>query len=278
MQTTIQPIGAPAQAPGHGLSEGVDVIHVTRIGVEDYMDPSRGILGTARTASGAPAMKITDDTVVTVQGIEMRVADAERLGYNVRGQQPQGSQPITTNAPQEVPPTGPVQETAPAPLPLAQGAQEALARLQRDLPGSVADTLVATVINGGTVHQDMAVESGIADPDGFVRDVGAVVEGLRQQGAQSIASLGADPQHFVQWAERHAAHELRDAMRQHVHSGNPHVYAQLVDRYFRATPPDAETLKAGGLDTFANPANGETMVRIGGMEVQASVAARMGLI
>ena len=94
-QIDAQPKYEPSVMVNRGVQEitigkGVTQRGVQTVNSSDFESGQKGVLGTAQTTSGAPALNINDNTVVTLPGgIQTTAAVAVRMGYLCK--QPDGS-------------------------------------------------------------------------------------------------------------------------------------------------------------------------------------------
>ena len=104
---------------------------------------------------------------------------------------------------------------------------------------------------------------------------------FQNQADTAVASLGADPQEFYQWAREHHKEALGRAIREQVTGRNLGGYRELAKTYLDQTSPSLDALSNHGYEVKQAPANGKggnDMVRINGTWMEVKTAARIGLI
>lgn len=255
---------------------------VSRVQTSDLVNMNAGVLASARTRSGGgPAHRITENTVVRVNGHDMAVKTAVQLGalrrtgtgeYEETGRGI-GGRPTSQPVPLELPP-------AHTPQPLEANAVSATETLRAALPAPVLNRVIESVITkgrGAPAVTHLASDLGI-DAASLHATVSTAVDGFQRQADEIVAGMGLEPAHFYEWARTNHRDELRNAMREHFHGIGLESYVVLADKYARKVAPDAETLRQGGLRTFYDRNTHEQMVTVKGVTMSVKAAAKTGLI
>ena len=252
---------------------------VSRLNSSDLIPTTGGIVSTARNAvTGAPPDHLTDASRVTVDGLEVTLGQAVQMGYVVREGDGQYRDTEANGSDGQRPDTESetVQPEASA-VTFAPEVEQAVSNFAAAFPTSVQEAVIAQVIAGGTVDSRAAASGGMTTEQ-FHSGIAQARQAFESQFDTHVRSRGiSDPQHFRQWLHANAATGIKDAQRQHVASRNPNVWNGLVERYMTSNAPSVDALQRGGYETRIDKQHGD-MVRIGGMWMTATAAARAKLV
>lgn len=239
-----------------------------------------GILGTARNPhTMGPTTRINDDTVVHVNGLDMRIRQAVQQGFLERTEGGIYREPGRTNAATATQQVEPKVQNAPAPDPLEAEIYTAHAAIVDALPESILEANIARIIAGGVEAADLqSIRASGMDDGQFRAHAETVFGGLALQAGQMLERHGINPEDFRAWAEKNARQEFQRARRDHYTSGSADVYGRLAQRYIAHVPPSTEAIRKGGLRTWIDHITKREMVEVHGMKMTVAAAARAGHI
>jgi hypothetical protein len=253
-----------------------------------------GILGTARTPHGAPAGRLSPDSVVTVNGVEMRLKHAEAAGL-IRYV---GGEYVEANAQQQAAITNeptPQQQQEKAEEAAKVGFAAEVEAFLGETVGRIAPSIQTNIIESAlsvafSPDVDFAVDkqnlAGVAADFGIdpsrLQDAMRYAEiGFRTQASDALKKAGIareDSESFLEWAMANRKAEFLAAVRQHVYARDPSGYAAVAKQYLRNSAPAQQTLEQHGVKTRVLP-NGQRLVTVPGRpEVPVEVAARLDWI
>lgn len=247
-----------------------------RANVADMKADRPGILSTAKTPAGSPALSgaLTPKHRITLpDGTETTLAVAEHLGYVECG--PDGQYREATPK-QEAQPEAPDQ---PQPF-VDQKAERLLDETVRAVAPHTQDEIVHRVLTDKlderTIH-DTAAASGMSTEELRGR-LTALNTAFTAQASAAAAEAGiSDFKAWSDWARKNHPAELREAMQAHVYGRTTKAYGKLFDRYFRSTTPSTKALEAAGYKV-SRDARGRELVEVDGVQMLLEAAAREGLI
>jgi hypothetical protein len=256
-----------------------------------------GMLATARNQAGGPASRLTDNSVVKYQGMDMELRTAAALGlvtrnadgtYSERGaaQSGQPTQPPIQDASQQQE----QQDEDPVTAFEDQATETAFAAFAQEVPEGLQGGIVAAFIGDALDGSSSSAERALAqaagasgiDPQRMQAGAAVATRGFQSQANALVTKSGAEPEAFWTWARANQPEALGDAVRQHVYGRKLGGYRPLLDAYFKANMPSTEALRRGGYETktegrtVKNP--GVEMVQIDGQWMEVRVAARLGLV
>jgi hypothetical protein len=248
-------------------------------GVSKYVathevDPSQGVLASARSQGGSRSAPINDATLVDLPGFgATTVANAIVQGF-LRRDGPGRYVETGKTAAQFVAEVGqPATSAAPSTgaVPLLPQTEAAIEAIASSVPFQLRDS----------VHQHIAVygaDSAIAkfagqttmDPETFAESLRHVEQSFAAHAGHTLAKLDIDPQQFAEWATANAPQEFKSAKLQHAFSRDAGAYAALADKFLRRTAaaPAADT------KTRINPATQKQEVYVLSMGWITLAAAR----
>ncbi len=250
-------------------------------------------LATARNHGFAAMGNLTGDTTVRFQGMEVtldtlvalgevrKTADGRFEAVNGGGstggaQRPaQGNQGSFTEAPAND------QQQLPAGVELFDAGTEAnVMKALQPVPQSYYDATVALVLEKGLEGvnwQDAAQASGMSPQDAQAR-AQVVFKAFTAQADNLAKSAGIDnPTEVWDYLAENHRDAFQNARLQMAFGRNTAALKGLVGEYFRNVPPTVEALKRGGFATSTGQ-DGEPVVKLGGVWMSTSAAARAGLI
>lgn len=254
----------------------------------DWSSGAAGILQTARTATGAPAIsgvKATD--IITLpNGMEVSVATAQQLGMvslNASGQyvEVQGGVDAASRQPE---PEAVVDDAegfadVQAEASLMELAQTVSPSLQ---VGAVADIVKTGAVDPRTLNR-AAAEAGI-EPAAMQAKVDATMAQFRAQAVSAVQGYGSgDPEDFFAWAQEHAPNGLKEAMHRHgmerSTKGYEPLYRTFIGTMEAHDPQSILDAEFGGGITARKDDRGRVLLTIPGKgEVPYGVAVKSGLI
>jgi hypothetical protein len=202
----------------------------------DWQSGSAGILQSARTTTGAPAVsgvKATD--IITLpNGMQVSVATAQQLGMvslNASGQyiEVQGGVEAASRQPE------PEQVVDDAEGFADPQAEAALGELAQSVSPSLQVGAVVDIVNSGELNpltlNRAASEAGI-DPAAMQVKVDAALDQFRAQAVSAVQGYGSnDPEGFFEWAREHVPNGLKEAMHRHGMERTTKGYEPLFQTY-----------------------------------------------
>jgi hypothetical protein len=244
-----------------------------------------GLLATARTPWGSIAGTLTPDTLVdTGGGVMASLAVAERLGLvrrDANGNYTEATQGATEAQPEEESEDAPevVQQEAFKPedeaalVKLAEGvAPEVLGGLAIPAALSIAETGALNI-----TAEDVQSRTGL-DAERATEFLEKTTQLFQDQADDVARKAQVDPEALWRWAREHRPDQLRNAVAGHVSARTLSGYRALAQDYLRSVVPDANTLQDAGYEVRRDPSTGETLVKLNGTWISATVAARQGRI
>jgi len=239
----------------------------------------------AKTPWGSPVSgELKPDHIVTIDGREMQVSVAERLGLlerDVHGRHvlvPQGAQKLSQEAPE-----APVEEGEA----LQDASVEAsLADLAASISPGTQVAIAQQIITDGMVNPNTiarAAGESSQEPGALSERINTVVQGFQAQTDSMLRSLGAeDTSLFYAWAQENHPQELRKAMTAHVMERTTKGYAPLFNSYVESlgdhSPEDILNASFGGGIT-AQQVGKKILLNIPGQgQMDYRTAVRQGFI
>ncbi len=231
---------APSDQMGITVREG-STVHATgsmraqRVTTADLRPVSGdGILSTARSHIGQPQtpMQITPDSLVMIQGREVKASIAESLGLIRKSAN--GYEEASASA---TPPSEAVNEASAdmgEALPSTQTEAVLSEFANRAMPGdqvrAVQEFIAGGEVSEGTISR-AASQMGL-EPAQVQKMIGDVTEGFRVQAAATMSKHGiTDADVVFEWARQEAPEKLRDAMRAQAFDRSTAGYAALAKEY-----------------------------------------------
>ncbi|MDN7820591.1 hypothetical protein [Burkholderia vietnamiensis] len=240
---------------------------------------------TARNSFGNPTSKITEQSVVTIDGMSAEVGILVKAGLLVETKDGDFVRP--SNGATQGTAEGTEQETTEPgamPVDVVDVVNSALDGMSDSTVQKAGSLGVAAAVGDMPVEEVVTVlarDSGI-EPAEMAQRFSFAQAAFQSQADNFITKhLGipeSDLQNFYEFV-RQPEHKgmLQNAIRQQVQANSMSAYKPLVDSYFANQAPSAAALQRNGFETKTAP-NGEQMVRIQGVWMSAKVAAKTGLI
>jgi DNA-binding transcriptional ArsR family regulator len=246
--------------------------------------PHQGVLSTARTPFGSVATDLTDDTRITVDGLEMDIRQAVRIGIVQKrpdgtftdGRTPAGPSRSAADlglthedrSSEDGPTEGDMAfEAENVPMPLDPVSVQALAEVAREVtPMQLNDALsvFTASIARGTQEPDIAEiarRTGL-DPEVAERHMKTLAAAYYVQAEDYFESKGVDFKDLAEVMLREDPRALAAAYAQAVRMQNPKAFERLLPRYKaakgRPADPDVDRVMQLQRDTQQRPA-GEYM-------------------
>ncbi len=260
--------------------DGSSVQSNSQVNLYRPVDPSAGIVATARTAWGTPvdAYNLSDDDIVDVGGLQTSVAVARSMGLIAQDRSgrfedaPQAAQP---NTPAE--PEGQDYETF-----TDKGAEEALTGwVSSTSPGSQIRALFQ-VYENGEVSRDtltaMASEAGV-EPHQMEGQINRVIAAFEKQADEVITKAGVPINAFLGWAEANREGDLRNAMTELTMQRSSKALAALAGEFIDHIPADLIVDAEFGPGISAQKFGDEAVLVIEGHgSMSLGAAVRAGLV
>lgn len=197
-----------------------------------------GILATARNRTGSPIMdpsRITDDSILTHNGMEATAESWARMGVLTRGMDGRYSVPQASHQDQQQPTQGRPQEQ-PEEDPAAEYAFDE--DTERELGSYIGqpsmDTIhaISELVDTGSLSQETASRlAGREDPSAIIAKGQQFWNTFATQAGEVVSAVGADPVEFREWAEANHKGRLRDAIMDHVHRRDVSGYQRLAKEF-----------------------------------------------
>lgn len=255
-----------------------------RCNEKDLAPNTATMMSTAQNNGGFSTANITPESTIEIPGIgRTSVKVAERLGYIERTGD--GLYKETFQADFDVAP-GDIQKDPPKDT-FAPRTEAAYNEMISSIPQGTYDSLLgsAAALIGNTEGTDMdtalmglaprlASSMGI-EPARAEAMIRAGSDAWQGQADRKVASLGADPDAFYEWAKANRKNELQQAVVQQLYARNTRGYEALVKDFKHNTMPSAKELE--GYTTKVQ--NGETLIEFNeGNWMSLKTARKMGLI
>lgn len=274
---------APAALPGRG-STAQDYSTVTRISSAD-IGVGNDVQAVSPTGRPLAPSEIKPDSIVTVQGQQMKAALAERLGlltrdgngYRSSSQNTNSAAPAAaTSAPQrtqETPKDDPQASPAPA---LSEAASTSLAALNaggQDTHSAAVEYLDAGELSPAATAR-LAGRLGI-EPDAVQQHVANVAEGFRSQAASLVGgSEVLDLAYHIDPAQ--AARVARE----HALKGDVSGYAALAAKVTDHVVTNAASVESVDADVRVRTVSGKHLVSGAGIpgEIDLRQAVKLGFV
>ncbi|ARU25108.1 hypothetical protein RSSE_p0922 (plasmid) [Ralstonia solanacearum] len=240
---------------------------------------------TARNSFGNPTSKITEQSVVTIDGMSAEVGILVKAGLLVETKD--GDFVRASSVPRKTVTEDTEQETLePGAMPadVIDAVNSALDGMSDSTVQKAGSLGVAAAVGDVPVEEvvvALARDSGIEPAEMAQRFSFAQAAFQSQADSFIVKHLGVpegDLENFYEFV-RQPEHKgaLQNAIRQQVQANSMAAYKPLVDSYFANTAPSAAALQRNGFETKTGP-NGEEMVKINGQWLATKVAAKIGLI
>lgn len=225
---------------------GITTQRPQSVTANDFTTGSSGILSRARTAQGAPSLNgIQATDIITVDGFELTVAQAEQLGMvgrNANGQyvEVQGGVEAAKAEPKQ---DAPVDDDAQAFT--DPQAEAALVELANSVAPAHHVAAIQDVLKTGEISEltiSRAASEAGQEPSAVAEKANNVVESFRTQAITAVQSWGSDdPEAFFQWAHQEKPNTLREAMQNQGMNRSVAGYQSLYSEYvasFAERDPD----------------------------------------
>lgn len=240
---------------------------------------------TASNSYGLPTQEITDETIVTIGGIEGPVKSFLASGELMKSAQ--GEYTLSERAPD---PSLSEQTEKPSPsleVKTPEGFNDTLNAAVEPFSDEVIDlgkTRIIEAISQGansleSIVSEISQASGLEQGEVSER-IGTVVKMLETQTVASLNTWGLDPQdrsELFEWA--HGSNQgramLRDAIQGQLR-GDLRGWASVADAWSKANPPSIEALKQAGLPTKQTPSG--TVVNLKGEWISLATATKLGWV
>lgn len=268
-------------APVHRVSSSAGVISESSDSLDrghsGQINPANGTdtwQATATTTTGRAVSKITEDSLVTIGGIQGKVSFFVSEGIL----QESADGKFTEGTGQ---PAAPVEDKGD----VLQFAESTLAQMNEALqgvPSHAAEMITATatgVALGRIDHAQLVSKFGSSsglDPVQSQARLTILQNGYQAQADQALetrSGIGAaDRAEFYQWAKTHHNAQLQEAIGKQMRSSDVSGYKALADRWMNSTAPSMSAIKAAGIPTRGS----DCFIR--GQWMSPSAAARAGFI
>jgi hypothetical protein len=247
------------------------------------MPEPASILSTATHPQlGGPASRLTEKTIVTVEGIQMPLAEAVRHGFVSRDAA--GNYTNAPNAPAAADSSDAATsegaaavDTDDGPVAFPAEVEQAVVAFTADMPPQILDATVSQVIAGGIEAIDPKTAQTLGqDPVEFREDVSKTVAAFQLQADELVKRSGVEPAELWNWARENRREALQDAMRRHAYGRTVAGYKPIIAAYLDHVPISSHAASAAGYETRTE--GGTEMIKIGGTWTTLKAAARAGLL
>jgi hypothetical protein len=281
--STAETVGPDYKAHDGGIS---------RVNMSEIDAPGGDVLKTARHPQlGHAPSRLTDDSVVTYQGVQMRLGEAVRLGLVSRSAAGDYSDAtdVSTKPPQGSDEKQPDENKQPeakdsdkdqdGPQAFDPDSEKMFAYVVEQIPEPLRMGVVEKMIESGVDGLDLtAAAHSNMTPEAYRASLSGIANRYQAQADQFVQQQGFnDTQAFYDWARETRPAETKDAMRQFVLGRNPKVFSDLVQAYRQSVMPSNESLRANGYD-IRPQRDGTTLVNIDGQWMSVASAAKLGLV
>ena len=269
------------EAPVHRVSSTSGVMTETSDSLDrghsGQINPANGTdswQATATTTTGRAVSKITEDSLVTINGLQGKVSFFVEQGILQQG----ADGKFTEGTGQPAPPVEDLSDV----LQFADVTLNQMNQALEGVPDHAAEMLSATAtgvalgrIDHAQLVSKFSTSSGL-DPAASQARITILQNAYQAQADQALESrsgIGAgDRADFYQWAKTHHNAQLLEAIGKQMRSSDVSGYKALADRWMSSTPPSMDALKSAGI-----PIRGSDCF-IRGQWMSPSAAARAGFI
>lgn len=253
---------------------------------------------TARTSYGSPTNDISEDTVVSIGGVQAAVKTfiqagiltKEGDGYVLAGGEPSREFKAEQNDSKDEK-QGPVNQQADSDADLAVMPEEVVDAIDHATagipPGAIQAGMALAIASALGDLPIQRVAHGIAQSTGMEPAEAQgraqfVIDAYQHQTDSYLTSqMGISAEElegFYDFArEPGNKAELKKALEGQLYGNSMSGWRGLVSRYMDRVAPEAEALKARGFETTVSP-EGEPLVRINGSWISTRAAARAGIL
>lgn len=280
-QMTINPPTLRMNADGEASQAPAFVRHST---AEDR-PKGAGILESAHNSWGSRATKLTSDTLVDIGSSTTTIAAAVKAGFlSVDSQgnyyEPQGQGQSVQQPSQSTAPSAQSQEQPQQQPVLEEYIQTAVSNAFHGVsPGQMLKVMETIGSKGIDAVDWQELSRATGNPAEDLRGLAGLVNHKLHEHAVKASGLPDEAffQGMINWADEAAPKELDNARRMLIHGGDASGIKALAERYLKAVPPSASSLKELGHKTWTDR-QGKEWIEISGQTLEVKTAARLGLI
>lgn len=256
----------------------------SQINTADMIGEAAGLVCRSATGSPRSASNLSPSDIVQVGGLEMSVAQAERLGFITKDVSGAWSETGAADTVGNEPPPAAPEESGEA---LSDTkAESVLADLCSTVSGGTQVSVLHQIVNEGTINPASiaraASEAGI-HPNQMAESINAIHAGFEAQAFSTLKGLGSDdPQEFFNWAYQERPGDLKKAMMDHAMNRTTAGYSAMYGAYVESIADSDPEMILGaqfGSGITAAKANGAVVLNIPGMgQVSFKAAVKAGLV
>ena len=229
---------------------------------------------TATTTTGRAVSQITEDSLVTINGLQGKVSFFIEQGILQQG----ADGKFTEGTGQPAPPVedkGDILQFADVTMTQMNQALEGVPDHAAEMISATATGVALGRIDHAQLVSKFSTSSGL-DPAASQARITILQNAYQAQADQALESrsgIGAgDRAEFYAWAKTHHNAQLQEAIGKQMRSSDVSGYKALATKWMAATPPSVDALKAAGI-----PIRGSDCF-IRGQWMSPSAAARAGFI
>ncbi|WP_214442923.1 hypothetical protein, partial [Cupriavidus metallidurans] len=269
---TFRAGGGATTTTTHGTVSASDL---TPYGDDDWRS-------TAKNSFGNPASKITEDSVVVIDGMSAQVGTLVKAGVLV--ETTDGFELASKGTPQDDTEEETQVEPGAMPADVVDAVNSALGGMSDSTVQKAGSIGIAAAVGDMTIDDvvaGVALDTGM-EPAEAAQRTQFVVDAYQGQADNFVVNhLGipsGDLQNFYAFCRQpENKGALQTAVQQQVFGNSMAAFKPLVEAYMSNVAPSARALASRGFETKTAP-NGEEMVRIQGTWMATKVAAKVGLI
>ena len=259
---------------GGALTEASDSLDRGHSG---QINPANGTdtwQATATTTTGRAVSELTEDSLVTINGLQGKISFFMAQGILEKGSDGK----FTEGTGQPAPPAEDMGDI----LQFADVTMNQMNQALEGVPSHAAEMISATAtgvalgrIDHAQLVSKFSTSSGL-DPAASQARITILQNAYQAQADQALESRSgigaADRAEFYSWAKTHHNAQLQEAIGKQMRSSDVSGYKALADKWMSTTPPSMNALKAAGI-----PIRGSDCF-IRGQWMSPSAAARAGFI
>lgn len=246
------------------------------------------IRSTAKTPSGSPVgnRTLTDNDIVSVQGMEVSVGVAKQIGLLTEEGKDAPTAKEVSKPKAEPKPSAKEPGDAPEAEPLpGKHAEMLLETSSKAVDAGAQNAAVLDYVQSGELSEGtvgrIASSMGVEPHEarGMAQEV---YSGFQQQAYQTVEKTGLNPQAVFEWAQKEAPEQLSKAMQAHAMERTTKGYKEIAQAYVSnldTVNPDAILGANFGSGITAKKENGKVILDLPGVgTVDWKGALRSGLI
>ena len=258
-----------------GLSTGQKQVHHAYDVSQLVGEGQSGLMASVEAPWGGPVVgPVTPNCTVKVQGMRTAVAVAQSMG--LIKQDANGNYIEASSQTQHSSDSQQTTESDSQGIAFKDSVVEGnLAEIGGALGDEMAGSMVEDVISGRLNMDNYANQLGV-DVESFSKATSEIISAFQSQADSAIQAEGIDPYDLYEWCAENDSETLQRVMREHAHSRNPNVWAELAQAYKRATVP----ISVEDIPSQFKPriVGDRVLVTVDGIETDLETATSLGYL